>query len=100
MPDTDAATLLSLDRLKPGETAEIVRLDGVRHGYLQRLTNFGLAPGRFVRLRQRHPALVLQLGETELALDRGAGREIFVRRATAGAPATMTGIIDETPRAR
>ena len=30
-------------------------------------------------------AVVLQVGETELALDRGAGREIFVRRATAGA---------------
>ena len=89
MPDIDTAPMVSLDRLKPGETAEIVRLDGLRHGYLQRLTSFGLAPGRFVRLRQRHPAIVLQVGETELALDRAAAREIVVRRqpaARAGAP--------------
>lgn len=44
------------------------------------LTALGLAPGRGIRLRQRTPALVVQLGETELALDRHAGEEIFVRR--------------------
>ena len=40
----------------------------------------GLAPGRHLRLRQAQPALVVKVGETELALDHEAGREIFVRR--------------------
>jgi Fe2+ transport system protein FeoA len=60
-----------------------------RHAYLQRLHGFGVAPGRRLRLRQTQPALVIQVGETELALDQEAGREIFVRRL-APTPAAIT----------
>ncbi|MBI2885138.1 MAG: metal-dependent transcriptional regulator [Candidatus Omnitrophica bacterium] len=67
-------------RLPLGETAQIVFIHTVRHAYLQRLSAFGLAPGRPIRLCQTHPALVVRVGETELALDDQAGQEIFVRR--------------------
>src|SRR3989338_381887 len=53
---------------------------GGRHASLRRLGAMGLVPGRRLRLRQSRPALVVQVGETELALDAHAGREILVRR--------------------
>ena len=72
--------IVPLERLGIGEEAKLAFIHTKRHAYLQRLSTLGLAPGRAIRLRQRHPAIVIQLGETELALDPHAGREIFVRR--------------------
>jgi DtxR family Mn-dependent transcriptional regulator len=70
-----------LTRLALGEEATVAFLHTKRHAYLQRLSALGVAPGARVRLRQTQPALVVQVGETELALDVQAGQEIFVRRA-------------------
>ena len=72
--------IVSLDRLAIGEEATVAFVHTKRHAYLQRLSAFGFAPGRRIRLRQTQPALVVQLGQTELALDVRAGREVFVRR--------------------
>ena len=71
-----------LTRLALGEEATVAFLHTKRHAYLQRLSALGVAPGARVRLRQTQPALVVQIGETELALDSQAGQEIFVRRAS------------------
>lgn len=72
--------IVPLERLPLGQRATVAFIHTKRHGYLQRLSILGLVPGRSLRLRQLHPALVLEVGETELALDRQAGTEIFVRR--------------------
>jgi len=76
-----APLIIPLDRLPVGETATIMLIHTSRHAYLQRLSAFGVAPGRRIRVRQTAPTLVVQLGQTELALDQQAGREIFVRRS-------------------
>ena len=73
--------IVPLERVSIGEKGTVAFVHTTRHSYWQRLSTFGLAPGRVIHLRQRHPALVIRLGETELALDRQAGQEIFVRRA-------------------
>jgi DtxR family Mn-dependent transcriptional regulator len=72
--------LVPLGRLKIGERATVAFVHTKRHEYLKRLGAIGLAPGSHIRLRQTQPSLVIQVGETELALDRAAGKEIFVRR--------------------
>jgi DtxR family Mn-dependent transcriptional regulator len=72
--------IVPLARLRLGEEATVAFLHTKRHVYLQRLSALGLTSGRPLRLRQTQPALVVQLGETELALDSQAGEEIFVRR--------------------
>ncbi len=72
--------IVPLSRLRLGESATVAFIHTPRHAYLQRLHGFGLAPGRRIRLRQTRPALVIQVGETELALDTQAGHEIFVKR--------------------
>lgn len=72
--------IVPLAQLALGEEATVAFVHTSRHAYLQRLHAFGLAPGTKLRLRQTTPALVIRMGETELALDTHAGREIFVRR--------------------
>ena len=72
--------IVPLAKLAVGEEALVAFIHTKRHAYLQRLGAMGLAPGRRLRLRQTQPALVVKVGETELALDHEAGREIFVRR--------------------
>ena len=79
-PTTVEPLMVPLDRLPIGREATVAFIHTTRHAYLQRLSALGFAPGRVIRLRQTRPTLVIQLGETELALDNQAGREIFVRR--------------------
>ena len=47
---------------------------------LARLSALGVVPGGHVRLVQKRPSVVLEVGETTLALDREIADEIFVRR--------------------
>ena len=77
---TVAPLIVPLGRLAIGEEATVAFVHTKRHAYLQRLSAFGVVSGRPLRLRQIRPALVIQVGETELALDSHAGQEIFVRR--------------------
>ncbi len=72
--------IMPLHRLPIGQAATVAFIHTKRRTYLQRLGSLGCVPGRTVRLRQTQPTVVIQLGETELALDEQAGREIFVRR--------------------
>ena len=67
---------VSVDQLRSGQTASVLSLSGDRN----RLAVFGLVPGTEIKLLQRRPACVVQVGETELALDREIARRILVRR--------------------
>lgn len=72
--------IVPLTQLPLGESGTVAFVHTTRHGYLQRLTSLGVAPGRTIRLRQTNPTVVIQIGATELALDGEAGAEIYVRR--------------------
>lgn len=76
-PPTEAeCEALSVDQLQAGQTASVLSLSGSRN----KLAVFGLVPGTEITLLQRRPACVVQVGETELALDREIARRILVRR--------------------
>jgi DtxR family Mn-dependent transcriptional regulator len=49
------------------------------HKRLDRLAAVGLVPGSAVRLHQKRPSYVIELGETTLAIDEEIAGEIFVR---------------------
>ena len=72
--------IVPLERCRIGEKATVALIHSQRHTYLRQLSAMGVAPGSHIRLLQTHPALVVRVGETELALDLQAGREILVRR--------------------
>ncbi len=70
---------MSVDQLGAGQSARVLSLSGDRN----RLAVFGLVPGAEITLLQRRPACVVQVGQTELALDRAIARRILVQPPTA-----------------
>ncbi len=66
--------------LKLGEAGRVVFITPKSRARLDRLSALGLIPGSVVRLTQRHPSYVLEIGETTLALDEDIVREIYVKK--------------------
>ena len=69
-----------LSDLKLGEAGRVVFIIPKSRLRLDRLSALGLIPGSVLRLAQRRPSFVLELGETTLALDEEIVREIYVKR--------------------
>lgn len=63
-----------------GETGRIVFITPRYHDRMDRLAALGVVPGCEVRLHQRAPAYVLELGETTVAIDPEIAGEIFLKR--------------------
>jgi DtxR family Mn-dependent transcriptional regulator len=53
------------------------------HDRMDRLAALGVIPGSEIRLRQRSPSFVIDVGETTIALDPEIAREIYVKRTEA-----------------
>lgn len=66
------------DELKSGERAKVLCLGASATDRHRTLTVFGVIPGVQIALIQRQPACVIQVGETELALDPEIARDILV----------------------
>ncbi len=63
-----------------GDLGQIVFMSPKTHTRLDRLMNFGLTPGTVVKLHQKKPSFVVQIGETDLAIDSEIARNIYVKR--------------------
>jgi len=72
--------LTSLDRLNLGEQARLAYVSAGNYPRFQKLTSLGLAPGVPVRLQQKIPSFVIQVEETQVALEAEIARDIFVWR--------------------
>jgi DtxR family Mn-dependent transcriptional regulator len=66
--------------LMPGQQAKIVFITPGSHSRLDRLSAMGVVPGSFVKLHQKKPSYVIQLGETMIAVDKDITKEIFVKK--------------------
>ena len=84
LPRQDAEGLLTVKKLAAGERAEVLCLAGDSHSRRNHLAVFGLVPGSEIRLLQRFPSFVVEIGETILALDASVAEDIVVKRAAAG----------------
>ena len=71
-----------LSDLKPGEKAKIVFITPGSHSRLDRLAAMGVVPGSIVKVHQKRPSYVLQLGETMIAVDKEIIKEIFVKKVS------------------
>jgi DtxR family Mn-dependent transcriptional regulator len=79
--DTELKPLvIRLSELGVGERASVKFLAGGMDG-LERLGALGLVPGVGVRLIQRRPSHVVEVGETTIAIDTGLASAIYVRRS-------------------
>ena len=73
--------VIPLEELGLGEEGRIVFITPKSHQRLDRLSNLGIVPGSIVRMHQRNPSHVLQIGETTIALDKDIVKDIYVKKA-------------------
>ena len=73
--------VIPLEELGLSEEGRIVFIAPRSHGRLDRLSTLGIVPGSIVRMHQKNPSYVLQIGETTLALDRDIVKDIYVKKA-------------------
>lgn len=79
---TDVRTLpVPLPRLAPGQEGTIAHIDHQHRGTVRKLLALGLLPGVSVTLQHAHPACVLRIGRTQLALDLTLAEAVRVRVA-------------------
>jgi len=72
-----------LPGLELGTHGRIVFIAPRFHDRMDRLAALGVVPGSTIRLHQRAPSFVIELGETTIALDPEIAREIYVKPAEA-----------------
>ncbi|MBK8231656.1 MAG: ferrous iron transport protein A [Candidatus Eisenbacteria bacterium] len=70
--------MTALTKLDAGQVGEVLELRQ-SGGSAERLLAYGVAPGTHIRVHQRWPAYVIQVGETDLALDHDIAAGILVR---------------------
>jgi Fe2+ transport system protein FeoA len=62
------------------EKGRVVFITPKSRSRLERLSALGLIPGSVVRLAQKHPSFLLEVGETTLALDEEIVREVYAKK--------------------
>jgi DtxR family Mn-dependent transcriptional regulator len=62
-----------------GATGRIVFIAPKFHDRMDRLAALGVVPGSEIRLHQRSPSFVIEVGETTIAIDPEIAREIYVK---------------------
>ena len=68
-----------LSDMRVGQAGRITLMAHKRHARLDRLASLGIVPGSRVKLHQKFPAFVVEVGETTVAVDKDIAEEIFVR---------------------
>jgi Fe2+ transport system protein FeoA len=63
--------------LKPGQGGHVCDVGG-GGSRLAHLSQYGLLPGTPIRLTQKRPVPIVQVGQTDLALDMAIAAEIYV----------------------
>jgi DtxR family Mn-dependent transcriptional regulator len=62
-----------------GATGRIVFIAPRFHDRMDRLAALGVTPGSTVRLHQRSPSFVIEVGETTIALDPEIAGEVYLK---------------------
>lgn len=68
-----------LSDLGVGQSGRVTMIAPKYHSRIERLGSFGLTPGAQIKLKQKFPSFVIDVGETTLAIDNDIANEILVR---------------------
>lgn len=72
--------VIPLEELGLGDKGRIVFISSKSHPRLDRLSTLGIVPGSVIKMHQKNPSFVIQIGETTLALDKDIVKDIYVKR--------------------
>ena len=70
----------SLIELDAGQRGRIVYLHGKNDKELQKLMAMGMLPGMHIQIIQKFPSYLLQIGQTQVAMDEEMAEDVYVRR--------------------
>lgn len=70
-----------VSKLKPGEAGRIVYVLTRKHPQLHKLMSLGIVPGVILSVHQISPSFVIQVEETQVALEEEIACEIYVKRS-------------------
>jgi len=73
--------VIPLSKIKPGEAGKIVYVLTREHPQLHKLMSLWIVPGVRILVHQTFPSFVIQVAETQLALEKDIANEIYVKRA-------------------
>jgi DtxR family transcriptional regulator, Mn-dependent transcriptional regulator len=71
--------VMPLTDLRSGDTAKISYIVTKYHQRLDKLSSMGVLPGVQIRLHQIQPTYIIQMDETQIAIDSAIARDIYVR---------------------
>ena len=71
--------ILPLTDVEAGETVRVAYITLSEEGRLSRLSSLGVLPGASVRVEQKFPAFIIELEETNVAIEKEVASNIFVR---------------------
>jgi DtxR family Mn-dependent transcriptional regulator len=78
------SAVIPLSKLKPGKTAKVASINTRDETRMLKLMTMGITPGARIHLRQKRPAFVIDIGDSQLALDRSLAEKINVWRPENG----------------
>ena len=72
--------IVSLSDMESGGEGNIMYLVTKSYPRLQRLSTLGLSPGSKIKIIQTFPTFIVQVDETQIALEKSIASDIFVRK--------------------
>lgn len=76
------SVVVPLASLLAGSRAKIVYITSTHYPRLDKLASLGIIPGSAVTMHQTMPSCIIQIGHTQVALDKQILKDIYVRRTS------------------
>ena len=76
--------VVPLTKLSPGNIGKVVYLLTHKHPQLHKLMSLGIVPGVRISVHQVFPSFIIQVEETQVALEEDIAKEIYVKKVLGG----------------
>jgi len=76
--------VVPLTKLSPGNVGRVVYLLTHKHPQLHKLMSLGIVPGVRILVHQVFPSFIIQVDETQVALEEEIAKEIYVKKIMGG----------------
>ncbi len=74
------SVVVSLSEIKPGMKGKVAYIASSNHPLLDKLTSLGIFPAVEIKVHQNFPSFVIQVDQTQIALDKEILKDIYVRK--------------------
>lgn len=74
------SVVIPLSKVFPGSRAKVAYISSTHYHRLDRLASLGIIPGSEVILHQTKPSYIIQIGNSQVAIDKEILKDIYVRK--------------------